>query len=80
MLPRRGGHSFLAVSAPVIRLSRGRSRLNGRLRSLRPAATLTARVQPAMGRLVRITTFASCCSPASGVLSPALISPMVASR
>jgi len=37
-----------------------RSRLNGRLRSASPPATLTARVQPAMTRLVRITTSASC--------------------
>ena len=37
-----------------------RSRLNGRLRSASPAATLAASVQPAMARLVSTTTSASC--------------------
>jgi hypothetical protein len=37
-----------------------RSRLNGRLRSASRAAMLAARVQPAMARLVRIATSASC--------------------
>ena len=37
-----------------------RSRLNGRFRSASPAAMPAASVQPAIGRLTRITTFASC--------------------
>src|SRR5688572_22677478 len=35
--------------------------LNGRLRSATPPATLTARLHPAIARLVTITTLASCC-------------------
>src|SRR6266702_4164863 len=39
-----------------------RSRLKGRLRSATPAVTLTARLQPATTRLIRITTLLSCCN------------------
>ena len=45
----------VASRAPV-----SRSRLNGRLRSASPAAMAAASVQPAIGRLTRITVFASC--------------------
>src|SRR5207244_2656364 len=41
-----------------------RNRLNGHLRSLRPPATTTARLLPAITRLATISTLASCCQPA----------------
>ena len=52
-----------------------RSRLNGRLRSVSPPTTLTARLHPASARLATMTTLASCFQPGRCWRSPASKSP-----